>query len=151
MGEGIWMVTNIFEDKIDILLVEDNLAHAELVKRGLENAYPTANLLHVTDGEQALDFLLRQDGGRQPALILLDIRLPKLNGLEVLKAIRSLEQKILVPIVILTSSDADRDLKEAYKYCVSSYLVKPLDLQMFMKLMNDVSRYWLSWNNSIRD
>lgn len=152
MEMQFYMIRQTDKERIEVLLIEDNPAHAELIKRGLENANPNLKLIHLTDGEQALDFFFRRNNFQhlsetvQPAVVLLDIRLPKLSGLEVLRAIRSSENVKSVPIVILTSSAAERDLEAAYKAHVNSYLVKPLDLHTFMNLMEDISKYWLSWN-----
>jgi len=134
-----------------ILLVEDNEAHAELVRRSMEKSRISNKIYHVDDGEKALDYLFRRgdyqspESSPRPNLILLDLRLPKVDGLEVLKQIR--ESKLNgMPVVILTSSEADADLAKAYKHNASSYLVKPLDFNKFSAMMNDLGFYWLCWN-----
>jgi len=134
-----------------ILLVEDNQAHAELIERGLENGRIANQVMHVCDGEAALDYLFRHGDYADPAssprphLILLDLRLPKLGGLEVLKTIRTSSLNGM-PVVILTSSEADADMAKAYEYNASSYLIKPLDFNKFASMMNDLGFYWLCWN-----
>ena len=135
-----------------ILLVEDNLSHAELVKRTLE-AHPIVHrLYHVGDGEAALAYLFRQGKYADPAtsprpnVVLLDLRLPKLSGLEVLKVIRASRELHTVPVVVLTTSTAERDVVCAYKHHVNSYLVKPVDYAQFAQLMHDLGFYWLNWN-----
>lgn len=135
---------------LDILLVEDNPDHAELVKRSLES-HRIANIIyHVEDGEAALDFLFNRQGSPNekvmPSLILLDLRLPKIDGLQVLKEIKKSDKYMRIPVVILTSSEAEKDVAQAYDYHANSYLVKPLDYNNFMDLMNELGFYWLAWN-----
>ena len=139
-------------DPLTILLVEDNLPHAELVKRSLE-AHEIANkIYHVSDGEAALAYLFRQGVYADPAtsprphVVLLDLRLPKLSGMEVLKAIRASRELQTVPVVVLTTSTAERDVVCAYKHHVNSYLIKPVDYDQFSRLMHDLGFYWLNWN-----
>ncbi len=137
---------------LKILLVEDNPAHAELIIRSLEAHDVPNRIYHVADGEAALNFL--QHNGQfseiltspRPDLILLDIRLPRIDGLEVLRRIRTNESLESIPTVILTTSGAEQDVLEAYKLHANSYLVKPLDFDQFMRLMNDLGFYWLAWN-----
>jgi len=137
-----------------ILLVEDNEDHAELVKRSFENHRISNKIYHVVDGEEALDYLFRKgeysdpNTSPIPNLILLDLRLPKVDGLEVLKAINSSENYKGRPVVILTTSKADTDLIKAYDLHVNSYLVKPVDFEKFNQLMNDLGFYWLAWNQN---
>ena len=135
-----------------ILLVEDNLSHAELVKRTLE-AHPIVHrLYHVGDGEAALAYLFRQGVYADPAtsprphVVLLDLRLPKLSGMEVLKAIRASRELQTVPVVVLTTSTAERDVVYAYEHHVNSYLVKPIDYAQFSQLLHDLDFYWLNWD-----
>src|SRR5215831_4432732 len=135
-----------------ILLVEDNLPHAELVKRSLEGHEIANKIYHVADGEAALAYLFRQGVYADPAtsprphVVLLDLRLPKLSGLEVLKAIRASRELQTVPVVVLTTSTAERDVARAYEYHVNSYLVKPVNYAQFSQLMHDLGCYWLTWN-----
>jgi CheY-like chemotaxis protein len=137
---------------LTILLVEDHLPHAELVKRTLQAHQIVHRLYHVGDGEAALAYLFRHGAYVDPAtsprphVVLLDLRLPKLNGLEVLKAIRASKELHTVPVVILTTSTAERDVVCAYEHHVNSYLVKPVDYAQFSQLMHDLSFYWLNWN-----
>lgn len=140
-------------DKLRILLVEDNPAHAELILRSLEDHQIPNEISHVSDGEEALHFLLRKGPYQEPSssprpdLILLDIRLPKIDGLEVLKRIRDNETLEPIPTVILTTSGAERDVLQAYRFHANSYLVKPLDFEQFERLMEDLGFYWLGWNH----
>lgn len=135
-----------------ILLVEDNEDHAELVMRGMRDQRVANTIYHVTDGQQALDFLFHahtfQNSGSSPIpnLILLDLRLPKVDGLEVLRIIKETPQLQRIPVVILTSSDAESDIAQSYDHHANSYVVKPLDFPSFTRLMNDLGFYWLGWN-----
>jgi CheY-like chemotaxis protein len=140
------------EEPFVILLVEDNPAHAELVKRALEG-HPVANrIIHLTDGEAALDFLFRRgvfadpEKSPRPHVVLLDLRLPRIDGLEVLREIRTSAELEKLPVVILTTSEAEIDAARAYEYHANSFLVKPLDFDKFIRLMEDLGFYWLKWN-----
>ena len=135
-----------------ILLVEDNDAHAELVIRGMHDQQEATKIHHVVDGEQALDYLFMRGAYQDPLknprpnLVLLDLRLPRVDGLEVLKTIKSTPGLLRIPVVVLTSSDAENDITQAYDYHANSFLVKPLDFKTFTKLMKDLGLYWLGWN-----
>ncbi len=137
---------------ICILLVEDNPDHAELVVRNLEDHRVANRVQHVTNGEAALDYLHRRgqfaapEASPRPNVVLLDLRLPKIDGLEVLREIKESEQFNRLPVVILTTSEADRDVAQAYEYRANSYLVKPVDFGNFSKMMDDLGFYWLAWN-----
>jgi len=137
---------------LTILLVEDNIPHAELVKRTLESHQIAHRLHHVCDGEAALAYLFRHGKYANPAVsprphvVLLDLRLPKLSGLEVLKAIRASKELHTVPVVVLTTSTAERDVVCAYEHHVNSYLVKPIDHAQFSQLLHGLGFYWLNWN-----
>ncbi len=139
-----------------ILLVEDDMDHAELVRRGLRDHKIDCRIDHVVDGELALDYLFQRGAyaapaeQRRPALILLDLRLPKLGGLEVLTEIKESESLRAIPTVILTSSDAERDVAQAYNHHANSYVVKPVDFAKFSGLMEDLGLYWLCWNQRER-
>ena len=135
-----------------ILLVEDDPAHAEIVRRNFVNFRMANRLLHVADGQQALDYLFRravfQDPNQSPRpnLILLDLRLPKVDGLEVLKTIKADADLARIPVVVLTTSAAEVDMAKAYGNHANSYLVKPVDFPQFLKLMDALGYYWLVWN-----
>lgn len=137
-----------------ILLVEDNLDHAELVKRNLERASVANRLIHVEDGEAALNYLFGRGefaspgSHPRPNLVLLDLRLPKVQGLDVLKEIKSDPSLRQMPVVILTTSDAERDIALAYEYHANSYVTKPVDFSTFGKLLKDLGYYWLAWNKN---
>ncbi len=139
-------------EPLTILHVEDNPDHANLVVRCLRE-YQVANELQVVeDGEAALDYLLRrgdyQDPKKSPRphLILLDLRLPKVDGLEVLRIIKETDELLRIPVVVLTSSDAEKDIAQSYEYHANSYLVKPVGFETFTEMMEQLGFYWLGWN-----
>jgi CheY-like chemotaxis protein len=135
-----------------ILLVEDNPDHTELILRNFSEHRIANAIYHVADGQAAIDFLFRSGRYRDPAssprpsLILLDLRLPKIDGLEVLKKIKAADQLSTIPVVILTTSSSEKDMLAAYEHHVNSYLVKPIDFDKFTQLMKELGFYWLAWN-----
>ena len=135
-----------------ILLVEDNPDHTELILRNFTEHRIANNIIHVSDGQAALDYLFRRGpyldpaSSPRPSLVLLDLRLPKMDGLEVLKEIKASEQLSTIPVVILTTSSSEKDILAAYEYHVNSYLVKPVDFGKFTELMDELGFYWLAWN-----
>jgi len=140
------------EDPLDILLVEDNDAHADLVIRGMRDQQVANKIHHVTDGEQALDYLFGRGAytdpllNPRPNLVLLDLRLPRVDGLEVIRIIKATPSLLRIPVVILTSSDAESDIVKSFDYHANSYVVKPLDFKTFTKIIKDLGSYWLGWN-----
>jgi CheY-like chemotaxis protein len=144
-------------EPIVILLVEDDLAHIEIIKRTFEESRLANRLISVEDGQEALDYLHRKgkynDSAKfpMPNLILLDPRLPKVDGLGVLKTIKSEEKLTGIPVVILTTSSAESDMVKAYEWHANSYLVKPVDFTQFNKLMNTFGYYWVVWNQYPHD
>lgn len=140
-------------EALNILLVEDNAAHAELVMRSFEDQAVANQIKHVKDGAKALDYLFNRglysdaEANPLPHVVLLDLRLPKIDGLEVLKQMREEDATKKLPVVILTTSAAETDTAKAYEYHANSYLVKPLDFDQFSKLMKDLGFYWLAWNH----
>ncbi len=139
-------------EPIIILLVEDDPAHVEIIRREFEKSRLANRLISVEDGQAALDYLYRKGEYNNqikfpmPNLILLDLRLPKIDGLEVLKIVKSDKNLSNIPVVILTTSAAETDMVKAYKYYANSYLVKPVDFNQFNKLMNTFGYYWVVWN-----
>jgi CheY-like chemotaxis protein len=139
-------------EPLNILLVEDNPDHAELVKLSLEDHNVLNRIVHLIDGEQALDYMFAKGDyqGRtdliKPNLILLDLRMPKVDGLEVLKVLKANESTRSIPVVILTTSKNELDLAKAYEYHANSYLVKPVDFDNLTKLIKELGFYWLALN-----
>lgn len=139
-------------EPLTILLVEDNPDHAELVMRNMEDFHVANRIVHVGDGEAALDYLHGRGNYTDrkhfplPHLMLLDLRLPKVDGLEVLKEVKSNADLRTIPVVILTTSDAERDMAKAYEYHANSYVTKPVSFEEFSKLLKDLGFYWLAWN-----
>jgi CheY-like chemotaxis protein len=135
-----------------VMLVEDNIDHAELVIRTLEDHRIANKVIHFLDGQAALDYLLRRnehenpETSPRPHMILLDLRLPRIDGLEVLRLIKEQDELKNIPVIILTTSEAEKDVARAYSNHVNSYLVKPVGYEEFSKLMNDLGFYWLGWN-----
>jgi len=139
---------------IVILLVEDDPAHAEIVLRNFKDFRLANRIMHVEDGQAALDYLYRKgefsdpQTSPRPHIVLLDLRLPKVDGLEVLKQIKSDQDLHSIPVVILTTSEAETDRVKAYDCHANSYLVKPVDFMRFVELMKAFGYYWLAWNES---
>ncbi len=135
-----------------ILLIEDNEAHAELIIHGLQDTEMPVTVHHVMDGERALNYLLRQgtfsepETAPRPDLVLLDLRIPRVDGLEVIKTIKTEPALLRIPVVVLTSSDADADIAGSYDSHANGYLVKPLDFRRFTQLLKDIVNYWCGWN-----
>lgn len=138
--------------EVDILLVEDNLSDATLTIMALKNKNLANKLLHVKDGAEALDYIFAQGAfsnrkiEETPKVILLDINMPKVNGLEVLKKMKSDDRTRRIPVVILTSSNEDRDLIECYKLGANSYIVKPVDFDKFTEAVAELGLYWMILN-----
>ena len=141
-------------DFLLVMLIEDNLDHAELVMRTLSDHKVANQIRHFSEGQSALDYLYRRGEYSDPAksprpnLILLDLRLPRIDGLEILKEIKNTEELRSIPVVVLTTSEADRDIARAYMNHANSYLVKPVGFEEFNQLMEDMGYYWLGWNTS---
>jgi len=139
-------------NQIEIVLIEDNPDEADLAIRSLKKHNLANNLIHIDDGAEALDFVLskgKYEGTgflQNPKLILLDLKLPKVNGLEILKQIKSGEKTKTIPVVVLTSSKEEKDIIESYNLGVNSYIVKPIDFNSFTNAVGEVGLYWLVTN-----
>lgn len=129
-----------------ILLVEDNPDDEALTLRALGRGGIREQIVVKHDGEAALDYLLSHAGAERPAVVLLDLKLPKLDGLEVLRALRADQRTRSQPVVILTSSREDQDLIAGYGLGANSYIRKPVDFANFMEAVRQVGTYWLSLN-----
>ena len=137
---------------VEILLVEDNPKDMELTLYSLRENKLANNIETVRDGEEALDFIFCRNAyanrsmDNKPKVILLDLKLPKVNGLEVLQQIKNDDRTKTIPIVVLTSSREDKDLEECYKLGVNSYMVKPIDFNQFTTAVREIGLYWLLHN-----
>lgn len=135
-----------------ILLVEDNPDHEELIRRALDERQAPIELFVARHGEDALDYLFRrgawtdQASSPRPRLVLLDLRLPRVDGIQVLGIIKSTPSLRDIPVVILTTSDSEQDMARAYARHANSYLVKPVDYQRFGELVSSIESYWLELN-----
>ncbi|HUW39387.1 MAG TPA: response regulator [Rectinemataceae bacterium] len=138
--------------EIEVLLVEDNPQDADLAKRAFKKKNLANHLHWVEDGEEALDFLFRRgryadrSQSRNPKVVMLDLKLPKVDGLEVLEAIKKDERTKSIPVVIVTSSRQDPDIARAYALGANSYVVKPIDFDQFAEAMINLGYYWLLIN-----
>jgi two-component system, response regulator len=141
------MVNNI---PVELLLIEDNPEDAELTIRVLKKHNLANNLVHLRDGEAALNFLFANGSNNIPRLILLDLKMPKVDGIEVLRKIKKDEQKRLIPVVILSSSKLERDVIESYKLGVNVYVVKPVEFEKFVEAVAQLGLFWLLLNQPPR-
>jgi two-component system response regulator len=139
-------------EAVDILLVEDNPQDAELTTRALKKNNLANRLITVEDGAEALDFIFcrgkyaTRNNGQSPKVVLLDLKLPKVSGLEVLRALKRDEKTRSIPVVIVTSSREDPDIKTAYALGANSYVVKPVDFDAFAESVSSLGLYWLLVN-----
>ncbi len=139
---------------IDILFVEDSPIDAELTLIALKEENLANNVIWLQDGAQALDFIFAEGEyahrniESQPKLILLDLKMPKVGGIEVVQRIRSDERTKRIPIVIMTSSKEEKDIVDSYQLGVNSYIVKPVDFDKFSKSVKEIGFYWLLMNHS---
>lgn len=137
---------------LEILLVEDNLNDAELSLYALRKFKIANQIHHARDGAEALEYLFgsqtdsTQEPAQSPRLILLDLKLPKVDGLEVLRKLKANEVTRTIPVVVLTSSREERDIIDSYNLGVNSYIVKPIDFEQFTEAVRDVGLYWLLLN-----
>lgn len=141
--------------EVEILLVEDNAADAELTIRALNKVKVANNILHLKDGAEALEYLfgngayVDRDITKQPKVILLDIKMPKVDGIEVLRQLKTNEQTKLIPVVIMTSSSEEQDIISSYQLGVNSYVVKPVGFEDFAKAVSELGLYWMLLNKPV--
>jgi len=137
-----------------VLLVEDDDDHAEIVSRGLANSSVESRIYRVSDGEAALDFLFRRGPYADPKLsprpdvVLLDLRLPLVDGIEVLRTVKEAPDLSNIPVIVLTTSEAKQDIVSAYHNHANSYLVKPTEFRHINEMTDAIVSYWLAWNRS---
>src|SRR2546427_13136959 len=142
------------EYQIEILLVEDSPFDAELTIRELKRHHLANKLVHLKDGAEALEFIfgtgayVARDTTNHPRVVLLDLKLPKVDGLEVLKAIKTDERTRTIPVVVMTSSQEQRDVVDSYHLGVNTYVVKPVDFDRFSKAVSELGCYWVLLNRS---
>jgi CheY-like chemotaxis protein len=143
-------------DEIDVLLVEDNPDDAEFTLRALRKTNVALRIAHVTDGVSALEFVfatgahVNRAGAALPRVVLLDLKLPKIDGLEVLRRIKSDVRRWPMPVVMLTSSTESRDIRECYRAGANSYVVKPVEYPELIAKLGDLVRYWMRLNEAPR-
>jgi len=148
------MNNNIADRFVEILLVEDDPNDAELTMRALKRNNLANNVYHVQDGAEALDFIFSRGafkdraGSRLPKVILLDLKLPKVDGMQVLRSIRADKEKGLIPVVVLTSSKEESDRLKSYGLGANSYIVKPVEFDKFAEAVSSLGLYWLLLNQS---
>ncbi|MGZ9225429.1 MAG: response regulator [Anaerolineales bacterium] len=141
-------------ESVFVMLIEDNVDHAELVVRTLQEHQIANKVRHFLDGQSALDYLFQRgeysdpDTNPRPHVILLDLHLPRLDGMDVLKAIKEEDDLKTIPVVVLTTSESEKDVARAYYHHANSYLVKPVGFEEFRKLMDELGFYWLGWNTN---
>jgi two-component system response regulator len=138
-------------EAVDILLVEDSDADAEMIVRALRKGSVVNRLVRVHDGVEALDFVFRegafsQRSGGQPKLVMLDLKMPRLGGIDVLRRLKADDHTKMIPVVMLTSSAEERDIVESYNLGVNSYLVKPVNFSTFTDVITQAGLYWAVMN-----
>lgn len=136
-------------EKMHFLIVDDDEDHAELLKYNLGNYLPEAVVTHLDNGEAALGYLKKEEtysDAETPNIILLDINMPRISGLDILKKIKQDEATKFIPVIMLTTSAAKEDRKVAYENHANSYLVKPVDFEKFQKMVERVCKYWAELN-----
>jgi two-component system, response regulator len=137
---------------VDILLIEDQINDAELTIRALKKDELVKNVLHISSGEEALQYIFCQgpyqnrNDQDMPKLILLDLKMPRIDGLQVLRQVKNCDWAKVIPVVVLSSSKEDKDIMESYKLGANSYFVKPVDYEAFLQAIASLCLYWLQLN-----
>jgi len=128
---------------VEIILIEDNASDAKFTMMALKSNNIANNIIHLKDGEEALNYIFENPGfSNAPKLILLDLKMPKVNGIEVLRKLKSDERTKNIPVAVFTSSNEDPDVQECYRLGVNSYIVKPVEFDTFAKVISDAGLYW---------
>jgi CheY-like chemotaxis protein len=136
-------------DDVRILLVEDNPRDVELMMRAFKKNNLANQITLAKDGVEALEYLFaKEESGQLPKVVLLDLKLPRVSGIEVLQRIRADPRTNLLPVVVMTSSHEERDVIEAYKLGVNSYVVKPMDFDQFVRVVAELGYYWVAINKT---
>ena len=133
------------QNEVEILLVEDNPDDAGLTIRALKKSNLANRLLHLEDGQEAIDFLFNNEN-ELPRLILLDLKMPKVDGIDVLRKLKADQKRKVIPVVVLTSSKEERDIVESYQLGVNAYIVKPVDFNQFSKAVTELGMFWMVLN-----
>ena len=146
------MRSPVNNDKIDIVLCEDNADDAELTIRALAKQGLSNSLIHVKDGEELLQYVfcsgpyVSRNAAHQPRLIILDLKMPKVDGLEVVRKLKSDNRTSMIPVVLLSSSKEEKDIMESYALGVNSYIVKPVEFEGYVEAVSTMGLYWLILN-----
>ena len=136
--------------ELEILLVEDNLTDAEMTIRALRKGNIANKIIHLEDGHEALEYLFGEIENPKPKVILLDLKMPKVSGIEVLQKIKLNDRTKLIPVVVLTSSKEDPDIKKCYELGVNAYVVQPVEVESFNKAVQDLGLFWILINQTTR-
>lgn len=142
------------QQKADILLIEDNIDDADLTIRALKKNNTVFSLIHLKDGEEALDYIFckgnfaNRDSNDLPKIIILDLKMPKIDGIEVLNKLKSDLRTKIIPVIVLTSSNQTKDIQECYRLGANSYIVKPVEFEGFVSTISNIGHYWLAQNQS---
>jgi two-component system response regulator len=143
-------------NNVEILLVEDNMSDAELTIRALKKNNLANHLVHLEDGQEALDYIFAEGNyanrniENTPKLILLDLKMPKINGIQVLQKIKSDDRTKKIPVIVLTSSKEDPDIEKCYLLGANSYVVKPVQFEKFLAAVSEIGLYWLLLNQPLK-
>jgi two-component system, response regulator len=146
------MNENLANGKIDIVLCEDNADEAELTIRALSKQHLAGSLIHLKDGEELLHYMYcsgsyaGRNAANLPRLVILDLKMPKVDGLEVLRKLKADKRTCMIPVVLLTSSKEEKDIRESYMLGVNSYIVKPVEFEGYVKTISTMVLYWLILN-----
>ncbi|MFZ5946763.1 MAG: response regulator [Stygiobacter sp.] len=140
------------DSPINILLIEDDIDDVNLIQRAIKKSKLNVNLIILEDGEKAVNYLFNNSEREKiisPKFVILDLKLPKISGLEILKRVKLDPKNKLLPIIILTSSKEKKDIEECYKNYANSYIVKPIDYEKFNETIISILNYWINFNESL--